>query len=144
MSEPFRVALIKDGLVDNIIVVQSMAKYQPPDGFGAVRITKATKEAHEGATWDGDRFGPRPEADAPPPPTIVSMFQFRAALIDAGLFERADEGMKGHADPMVPTGWDYRVNVRRGDIVSASVQKLVEADDDAWDDLFRSAAAIED
>lgn len=53
-------ALIKNGIVENIVVVESGADWTPPDGFTAI---EATADAYIGGEHDGEKFIP-----APPPP----------------------------------------------------------------------------
>ena len=77
-------ALINDatGLVENIIVVDDKAKYDPGPGKTLMDPTGA----EIGGTWDGAKFLPKPEPPSAPPPRFEAIAtQAEAATTVAGL-----------------------------------------------------------
>lgn len=53
-------ALVKDGIVQNVIVMDFEEDFTPPEGEELVRVTVLTGPAQINGTWDGTEFGPDP------------------------------------------------------------------------------------
>ncbi|MGN7870550.1 hypothetical protein [Paracoccus sp. 22332] len=121
----------------------------PP--FGAVAISKERHAAllagqATGKIITADAQGKPvladPEASPLPVPDVVSRFQARMALRNAGLFEAANDAVYGSQDDLLIEAWESAVEFRR---VSPSIIMLgavLGLEDAAIDQLFRDAAAI--
>ena len=54
--------VVEDGIVKNTIIADSFESAEENCGVGKIVIqTEETGVAHNGATWDGHKFGPKPE-----------------------------------------------------------------------------------
>lgn len=80
-----RYALIKDGIVQNVIIVGPNADYEAPDGHTIVQ----TDEAGPGWAYDGTDFH-EPAPDLGPVPRIISRRQFYQGLAVAGLITKEE------------------------------------------------------
>ncbi|CAB4126078.1 hypothetical protein UFOVP73_3 [uncultured Caudovirales phage] len=83
-------------------------------------------------------------APPPPVPTIVSRFQARAALVQAGHFDAIDAYMstlpRTHIQRMA---WDEAADFDRTSTTLAAMAQMLGLDDAALDALFVLAASIE-
>lgn len=98
-----------------------------------------------GWTWDGVRLAPPVMPEEPVPvPALVTRFQARMALRNAGLFDQATALMADPATPItVVEAWESAQEFRRD---SPNVQSMAVAlglDDQALDELFIAAAVIQ-
>lgn len=79
-----------------------------------------------------------------PIPDVVSRFQARAALHQAGLLAQVQTIMEDpETDTMTVLAWQDATEFRRSSPTVAGLAGLLSLDDAAVDDLFRTAAAIE-
>ena len=54
--------VVEDGIVKNTIIADSFESAEESCGVGKIVIeTEETGVANNGATWDGQKFGPKPE-----------------------------------------------------------------------------------
>lgn len=72
---PGRYALIKDGVVVNLIVAD--AGYTPPEGYDAV----PTERTNVGDAWDGEQFIPAPTTPTVQPPPRMTEEEKEALII---------------------------------------------------------------
>lgn len=95
-------------------------------------------------------FGPVAEYIAPPEPEpqpdlvpqVVSRFQARAALHQAGLLQQAQDAIAA-ADPIAQLAWEDATTFKRSSPTVAAIAGALSLSDTAVDDLFRAAAQIE-
>ena len=78
-----------------------------------------------------------------PVPDAVTNYQARAALIAAGLFDKADAAVRASGDPKAVQAWDYANNFYRSSPFIAKLGGDLGLADSQIDDLFRAAAAID-
>ena len=71
----------------------------------------------------------------------VSMFQARAALMNAGLYETVDASMQ-QAGGVNLVAWEYATEVRRDSPMVQAMAQQLGLTDEQVDQLFRQAAAI--
>lgn len=138
-----RIALIRDGLVVNVI--EADRDFVPEAGLRALPAEAA------GPGWrhaDG-QFLPPPEFAGAP--QYVSMFQAREALRrtksarGGNLLDEVNAFVESQRldQPTLALAWEYGARVeRRGGFVMALAETF-NLDDAALDDLFRLAATIE-
>lgn len=130
-----RLALIKDGIVRNVIVADGAPEWQAI-GYSVV----ASDVAGPGDSWDGSIFTPAP----PPPPTVpasVSPRQFVQALTRANL-RNAVEAAVAAADQDTKDWYNKSTEFQRGNavlITMATAMGKTSADIDA---LFVLAATL--
>lgn len=80
----------------------------------------------------------------PPPepvPSVVSMFQARAVLMAAGLYETVDAAMQ-QAGGVNLIAWEYATEVRRDSPLVQAMAAELNLSSEQVDELFRQAAAI--
>lgn len=78
-------------------------------------------------------------------PSSVTMMQARLAMLAAGLLDKAEAaiaGMQGDEGKAAQIQWGYAQYVRRDWPLIASLQKALQLNDKALDNLFIAAAAI--
>ena len=97
---------------------------------------------------------PPPEPPEPPEPTpedilaaeragmVVSRFQAKAALLQAGLLDPVEAALAG-ADPVARLAWAEAVEFRRLSPTIATLAASLGLSEAQLDDLFRAAGAIE-
>lgn len=103
----------------------SQDKFIPKD---AAPMTPEEVEAH---------LSPGPD----PVPTVISRFQARAALMDAGLLADAELAI-ADADPLTQLAWAEATEWRRDSPTIAALADAIGLTADQVDDLFRTAAQI--
>lgn len=83
------------------------------------------------------------ENDVPlaPVPDVVSRFQARASLLEAGLLEDAEEAMSG-ATPIAKLAWAEATEWRRDSPTIGAIGDALGLTAIQIDDLFRYAATI--
>ena len=96
--------------------------------------------------WDEpEAMGPAPseppEPDPPATPQVVSRFQARAALMDAGLLADVELAV-GRAGPLIQLAWAEAVEWRRDSPTITAIGAALGLSPEALDDLFRAAAQI--
>jgi hypothetical protein len=130
-EKAMRAAVIENGIVTNIIEVESL-DFLP----GLVDATGA----NIGDAWDGTAF----HAATPvvKVPEVVSMRQARRALLDAGLLanvESAFAGLTGAAGDAARIDWNYATEVRRDSSLVASMSAALGITSAQLDALFVQA-----
>lgn len=85
----------------------------------------------------------QPTADENSVPQVVSMYQARAALIGAGLYDQVNAIVSASDDDLVKVAWEYATTVRRDSAFIAAMAAVLSLDDAAVDQLFIAAAAIQ-
>lgn len=98
---------------------------------------------------DAEKAALQAQIDALKPPTDingipqeVSMYQARAALIGAGLYEQVNAAVAASTDEIVKVAWEYATVVRRSSPFIAAMSGALGLDDATIDQLFVSAAQI--
>ena len=85
------------------------------------------------------------DAEIPPPastvPQIVSRFQGRATLLQAGILDDIETYMLT-ADPFEREAWNSITEMRRSSPMTIKIGTLLGLTDEMMDDLFRFAATI--
>lgn len=91
----------------------------------------------------GERWTEGDKPPANPVPQVVSKFQGKAALMQAGLLSDAQQIVANSSD-MVKLAWDEASEWRRNSPMIAAVAGLggLDLTDDEIDDLFRAAKEI--
>lgn len=138
-----RMALIRDGVVENVI--EAAEDFRGEDGARAV----PAKDAGPGWTYDGERFSP--PQDSPAAPQVVTMFQAREALRRTPLSGggtlldtvNADVEAKREDEPTLALAWEYAASVHRNGAFVTALASRFGLDEVALDDLFRLAATID-
>lgn len=130
-----RTAIIQNGTVVNVI--ETGEEWIPPEGV----VSIASDAAGIGDLWDGVAFlRQRPRREVP---ARVSNYQWRAALIQAGLFAQIDGMMSDPTtDALVVSAWEYATDVSRESRIMAAIADGLSLSPEQLDDLFISAAAI--
>ena len=94
------------------------------------------------AEWEAEGNAIEPYVPPPEPvPSAVSMFQARAALLAAGLYEAVDAAIQ-QAGGVNLVAWEYATEVRRDSPMVQAMAQQLGLTDEQVDDLFRQAAAI--
>lgn len=96
-----------------------------------------------GDVYDGDGFS-KPSPPAPFVPEVVSRFQARAALLQAGVLDDVTAAMQGQdIDPLMKMAWEEAQEFRRASPTVAAMAESFGWDKQYVDALFVAAAAIE-
>lgn len=127
-----RLAQIENGIVINVIEAD-----ERPDW--AADWPEAG-EAAPGWVVEDNNLVP-PQAPAPPVPAVVSRFQARAALFQAGLLPSVEAAVAG-ADLLTQMAWADAVEFRRDSAAIKAIAVALGLDAQAVDTLFRAAADI--
>ena len=77
-----------------------------------------------------------------PVPQLVSRFQAKGALMQAGLLAQVEAAV-AQADPFIQLAWAEAKDFRRDSPAIASISAGLGLTDEQVDDLFRAAALIE-
>lgn len=75
-------------------------------------------------------------------PPHVSMFQARAALIAAGLFDAVDAAIRDGGDPIAQTAWEYATVIERDSPLMQTMAGKLGLAPAQIDQLFRAASRI--
>jgi len=140
MEPDMRAALIRDGIVENIIIAGE--DYDPGEDYQIVPINDNPVEI--GATYDGQTFTP----PAPPPasvPETVSPRQARLALLGIGMLsavEQALAAIPGAEGAAARIDWEYATEVQRKSPLIAALGPALGLTAEQIDDLFRAAVAL--
>lgn len=117
-------------------------KYQIFDDNGLLINTIVANQEFVEAQYPG-RYVAVEEPPIPEPiPDVVTPFQAKAALLQAGLLPSVEAAIEA-ADPVVRLAWEYALEFRR---TSPAVQGLAQAmgwTEEQLDGLFEMAATIE-
>lgn len=131
-------ALIKNGLVDNMVLWDGVSAWTPPEDVTMVSDPPAgigIGWAHDGTNWT---------APTPPPapvPAEVPQWQARRALLAAGLLT-AVEAAVAAASQDIQITWEYAPNIVRNSPFVTSMAAALGLTDAQLNDLFRAAAEI--
>lgn len=93
-----RCALIRNGVVENVVIIEDDGDWQVPDGFQSV----ATEIGNIGDSYNGTTFTPLESPPAPTPvPEILSRWQFLAVAALSGIItqEAAQAALAGTMAP---------------------------------------------
>lgn len=136
-------ALVRDGIVENVIVVGS--DYNPGSGFKLVPLGE--RVAGPGWGWDGDDFTPpvSEQPEALPVPEAVTARQARLALLGAGVLgmvEQALASMPGVEGDVARIEWEYAQEIRRDSPLIGALAPALGLTGEQVDDLFRSAESL--
>jgi hypothetical protein len=125
-----RAAVIEDGIVSNIIEVQSLDVF-----LGLV----SAAGAHIGDAWDGKKFtSPAPVTPVPP---SISPAQARLALLGAGLLDQVEAAVAG-ADLATHIAWAQATSIERDSPTVAALSAALGLSAAQLDALFIAGAAI--
>lgn len=87
------------------------------------------------------------EAERPPVPTHVTMYQARAALIMAGLDDAVESAINGMPDgpekKLTRTAWEYAQNVERASQFTQNLAAALGLTGAQLDDLFIAAGQVQ-
>lgn len=125
-----RAAVIENGIVSNIILV---------DSLDALPGLVAAADAHIGDTWDGATFS-RP-APAVPIPASISPAQARLALLGAGLLDQVEAAVSA-ADLVTQIAWQQATSIERDSPTVAALSAALGLTSGQLDALFIAGAAI--
>lgn len=130
-----RAAVIQDGVVQNIIEVQSL-DFMPG-------LVAATDAADIGDRWDGSAFSkPEPVVKVP---EVVTMKQARLALLAAGKLADVDtaiSAMPATDSQAARIQWEYSAIVERRSSLVASLGSAIGLNDAQIDALFIQAQSL--
>jgi hypothetical protein len=130
-----------------------MSKYAIIEDGKVVNIAKANEaladnwvqsdSAAIGDLYDGTTFT-RPPAPPEPIPQVVSRFQARAALYQAGLLEQVETVMADPAtDMLAKLAWADAQEFKRSSPTIAAFSQQIGLTDEQIDELFKQAAQID-
>jgi len=131
-------ALIKNGVVDNMVLWDGVSEWTPPEGVTLVMDPPAGVGigwAYDGASWTA------PEPPPVPVPEEVRQAQARRALLVAGLLDDVEAAVAA-ASQDIQIAWEYEPNIRRDSPMIGALAPALGLTDAQIDDLFRAAAAI--
>lgn len=131
-----RAAIIENGVVVNLIVVDSLA-----DAPGAIDAM----DAAIGDGWNGTAFV-KPPAPAPTVPQAVPMRNAQRVLYAAGLLATVEDiinAMPGAAGDLARIDWRTAQTIRRDDPAVLAVTPLLGKTEAEIDALFVAAAAFQ-
>lgn len=138
-----RLAQIEDGVVVNIVEVNPNAI--PPEMAGWPEADGAVKI---GSSYADGVFSDPPAPDPAELLTqeragmVVSRFQAKAALMQAGLLD-AVEAAVANGDALTQLAWAEAMEMRRNSPMIATLADDLDLTPEQVDDLFRAARAIE-
>ena len=123
----------------------------PPNTRIATQQEQALIESGVPLKWDGNGNvveKPQAEIDAEQlaekrKGMVVSRFQARAALSNAGLLSQAETAIANATDPIVSLAWQDAMEFRRNSPTIQALAPELGLDDAALDQLFEDAAQIE-
>lgn len=129
-----RKALIKNGIVENIIVVD-------PNNIPILDGELIDPTGAEiGSLWDGVTFTP-PVRKPPPAPTRVSMRQARLALAQAGLLSQINTAVSTLGGT-AQIEWEYAIEVERNAPLVTTIASTIGITDTQLDYLFNLAVTF--
>jgi hypothetical protein len=140
MEPDMRAALIRDGIVENIIIAGE--GYDPGEIYQVIPIGDNPVEI--GATYDGQTFTP----PAPPPasvPETVSPRQARLALLGIGMLDMVEQALAaipGAQGAAARIDWEYATEVQRKSPLIAALGPALGLTSAQIDDLFRMAVTL--
>lgn len=135
-----RAALVRDGIVKNIILVGD--GYNPGEDYSVIPIGDEPVEI--GASWDGNTFTPPLPLPAPVP-EVVTARQARLALLGAGVLANVEgalaqiPGVQGEAARIE---WEYATDIRRDSPLIGALAPMLSLTSEQVDDLFRAAEGL--
>jgi hypothetical protein len=127
-------ALIKNNVIENIIVLDTPADYTPPDGFELVEISEG------GIGWGyigGVVTQPVPIAIIIP--TSITMRQCRLQLLADGVYETVNSAVASMGQA-AGIEWEYAMDVDRTNPLVPSMQQLLGWTDARVDQFYTEAA----
>jgi hypothetical protein len=140
MEASMKAALIRDGIVENIIIAGE--GFDPGDGAIVVPIEDQPVEI--GATYDGQTFT-NPAPSPPPVPETVSPRQARLALLGIGMLDEVEQALAsipGAQGKAAQIDWEYATEVQRKSPLIATLGPALGLTSQQIDDLFRAAVAL--
>jgi hypothetical protein len=144
-----RFVKVVNGVVD-VVALSPPADWLDADGYVVVPEgwQEAPHHVFAGFLRDGEKWVPPPE---PTPEEIlaaeragmvVSRFQAKAALLQAGLLDQVNAALT-EADPVAQLAWAEAVEFRRTSPTILGLAATIGLTDEQLDDLFRAAAQLE-
>lgn len=125
-------------------VIEAVAAKDVPQGrpWRIVHISDLPSQETR-ARWLWTESGPLAVSNAPSPvPQVVSRFQAKEALRQAGLLGQADAIVAASNDPKLQNAWANANEFRRDSPGINSLAPAIGLNSAALDDLFRAAAGI--
>lgn len=146
-------AIVEDGVVlkesqgDAVPVdAASLASVLPDQAslVAQVQALTADRDAHdaEKAALQAEIDALKPPADENGVPQEVSMYQARAALIGAGLYDQVNAAVLASSDEIVKVAWEYATVVKRSSPFITAMSGAIGLDDAAVDQLFVTASQV--
>ncbi len=135
-----RAALIRDGIVENIIIAGE--GFDPGDGLLVVPVGDEPVEI--GANYDGQVFT-NPMPPPAPVPEAVTARQARLALLGAGklaMVEGALAQIPGVQGEAARIEWEYATDIRRDSPLIGALAPMLGLTSEQVDDLFRAAEGL--
>jgi hypothetical protein len=140
MEIVMRSALIRDGIVENIIMAGE--DYDP--GEGCIVVPIGTEPVEIGAIYDGSSFAP-PALPPAPVPEAVTARQARLALLGVGklaMVEGALAAIPGVQGEAARIEWEYASEVQRHSPLINALAPMLGLTAAQVDDLFRAAEGL--
>lgn len=128
--------------IDGVIVVDVVLageNWASPDG--EIYVPDPSGAAQIGGSWDGLHFAP-PPAPSEPVPERADMWQARAALRFAGIYEAADAAILASGNPALIEAWTNGNSFRRDSPAIAQLGQMLGLNSGQIDGLFIAAAGI--
>lgn len=127
-----KLALVRDGIVENVIVPPD-GEWEAPEGVATV---VCDDEAHVGPgfTYDGKAFS----EPAPPVPQTVTPLQMRKALRLLGLKDAVDAMLAGAPEEVVEE-WEYATAIDRYNPTLLAASNIMGKTPEDMDNVFRLA-----
>lgn len=123
-------------VIDDSIFADWVSKNNPK----AEAYTKIADPPSPNAQWDGTKW------IEPPPyiPQVVSRFQAKAALLQAGLLTQVESLIASPStDPLVKLAWSEAVEFYRTSPTILSLAEMLDLSEEDLDELFIQAAQVQ-
>lgn len=132
-----RYARIDGGVVADVVLAGE--NWASPDG--EIYVPDPSGAAQIGGSWDGLHFAP-PPAPSGPVPERVDMWQARAALRLAGIYDAADAAISASGNAALIEAWTNGNTFRRDSPAIVQLGQMLGLTSAQIDSLFRAAADI--
>jgi len=134
-----RAALIKDGIVENIIIAQEAFTL---DGYVVVPIGR--QRVVVGSSYDGRSFTPPAPTPRPVPQSITAR-QIRLGLLSLGWLDNLEAAIASLAPAqrrLIKIEWDFTTDIARDGSLVAAIKSALNITENQIDTLFRTAANL--
>lgn len=132
-----KLALVRDGIVENIIIPPE-GEWEAPEGCTTVALDDDAPVG-PGFTYDGETFAE--PVIVTPAPASVTPLQIRKALRQVGLKEAVD-AMLANVPEEVAEEWEYATAIDRDNPTLQAAAQGLQMSEEQVDDLFRLAASL--